>query len=98
MVRLGRRRAAWAFAALIAVAYAGVLALPLAGLSRASWGGLLGLPLAWVAARRLIRVTATAEPNDGAAELNPAQVATLLSFVLMAIGLGLGLTLSATLT
>jgi 1,4-dihydroxy-2-naphthoate octaprenyltransferase len=98
VVRLGRRRAAWAFAALIALAYAGVLALPLAGLSRASWGGLLGLPLALVAARRLIRVTAAAGPNDGAAELVPAQVATLVSFVLMAIGLGLGLTLSATLT
>lgn len=92
VVRLGRPRAARAFVALIAVAYAGVLALPLAGLPLASWGGLLGLPLALIAARRLVRFA------DLLAERVPAQAATLLSFVLMAVGIGAGLIVSAALT
>lgn len=89
VVKLGRRRAAYAFAALIAVAYAGVALLPLAGLPLAVWGGLAGLPTSIVAARRIVRFP------DSARELVPAQGLTLLSFLLMAVGAGAGLIASS---
>lgn len=89
VVRLGRPRAARAFAGLIAVAYAGVAALPLLGLPMTVWLGLLGLPHGLVAARRLLRHPETP------AELIPAQAWTLLSFVLMAVGMGAGFALAA---
>lgn len=84
VVRLGRRRAARGFAALVAIAYLGVALLPIAGLPRTVWLGVLGLPLGVRAARRLARFPETP------AEQVPAQAATLLSFVLMAVGLGAG--------
>lgn len=84
VVRLGRRRAARGFAGLEAVAFAAVALLPLAGLPWPVVGGLIGAPLAFRAARRLIRFPETP------AEQVPAQAATLGAFVLMAVGLGLG--------
>ncbi|MBK9030588.1 MAG: prenyltransferase [Myxococcales bacterium] len=84
VVRLGRPRAARAFAALIAGAYVAVALLPLVGLPWPVLGGLIGLPLAVRAARRLARFPETP------AEQIPAQAATLGSFVLMAVGLGAG--------
>lgn len=84
VVRLGRTRAAFWFAVLIAVAYALVLALPFAGLPWPAWLGLIGLPHAIAAALRLRRF-----PEEPAKTI-PAQAWTLLSFVLMAIGVGAG--------
>lgn len=84
VVRLGRRRAARAFAGLEALAFAAVLLLPLAGLPWPVVGGVIGAPLAVRAARRLARFPETP------AEQIPAQAATLGAFVLMAVGIGLG--------
>lgn len=89
VVRLGRRRAAVAYVALIAVTYAGVLALPLAGLPLAVWGGLAGLPTSILAARIIVRFP------DTPARLVPAQGLTLLSFLLLAAGAGAGLVVHA---
>ncbi len=91
VVRLGRPRAAWAFAVLCAVAFAAVAALPATGLPPAVWLGGLGLPHAVAAAGRVVRFP------DTPRELIPAQAWTLLAFVLMAVGLGAGLVLDATL-
>ncbi len=85
VVRLGRPRAARAFSLLVAVTYAGLLALPLVGLPLGIWGGFIGLPFAARAARRLMRFPETP------AELVPAQGLTLLSFVLLAVGAALGM-------
>ncbi len=87
VVRLGRPRAARAFALLVAVTYAGVAALPWAGLPLGVLGGFVGLPLALRATRQLLRFPETP------AELVPAQGATLLSFVLLAVGAAAGVVL-----
>lgn len=84
VVRLGRPRAARALAVLVALAFAGVALLPLAGLPATVWLGVIGLPHGIAAARRLRRYPETV------AEQIPAQAAALLSFVLMAAGLGIG--------
>ncbi len=88
VVRLGRHRAATAFCVLLAVAWIGLALLPLAGLPRTVWLGAIGAPHAVAAARRLVRVP------DVTREIVPAQAWTLLSFVLMAIGIGAGLVLA----
>jgi 1,4-dihydroxy-2-naphthoate octaprenyltransferase len=85
VVRLGRLRAARVFPVLIAAAYLGVALLPLAGLPVTVLAGLIGLPHGVAAARRLVRFP------DTPRELIPAQAWTLLSFVLMAVGIGAGL-------
>jgi 1,4-dihydroxy-2-naphthoate octaprenyltransferase len=84
VVRFGRERAARLFSLWVLIAFGAVAVLPLFGLPLACWLGLLGLPHGVAAARRLLR--AASSP----AELIPAQGWTLLSFVLMAIGLALG--------
>ncbi len=89
VVRLGRRRAAWWFAVLVAIAYVGVLLLPLAGLPLSVMMGMIGFPHAIAAARRLRHYPETPR------ELVPAQVWTLLSFVLMALGIGAGFVIAA---
>jgi 1,4-dihydroxy-2-naphthoate octaprenyltransferase len=89
VVRLGRVRAARAFTAIVVVAYAGVLLLPLAGLPKTVWLGLIGLPHGLAAARRLNRFPETTK------EIVPAQAWTLLSFVLMAAGIGAGFIIAA---
>ncbi|MCB9563985.1 MAG: prenyltransferase [Kofleriaceae bacterium] len=89
VVRLGARRAADGFAVLVGVAFAGLAALPLLGVSPGVLGGLIGLPLAIAAARRLRRDPETTR------EIVPAQAWTLLSFLLMAIGVAAGLGVAA---
>ena len=84
VVRLGRARAARGFAALVALAYLAVAALPLAGLPTTLLLGLIGLPLAIRAALRVRNAF------DAPAHLVPAQAWTLLSFLLMAVGLAAG--------
>lgn len=91
VVRLGRHRAAYGFAVLLAVTWAALAALPAVGLPWTVWLGALGLPHAVAAARRLVRFP------DTTRELIPAQAWTLLSFVLMAVGVGAGLVIDATL-
>jgi 1,4-dihydroxy-2-naphthoate octaprenyltransferase len=89
VVRLGRPAAARAFAGLVAVTYIGLWLLPLAGLPLTIWLGTLGLPLAIRAAVRLIRFPET--PS----EIVPAQGATLLAFLLLALGSALGLVMGS---
>lgn len=89
VVRLGRRRAARAFGGLVGLAFAFLLALPLAGLHPAVYGGLAGLPPAVAAALLLLR-----HPEE-TARIIPAQGWTLLAFLLLAGGASLGLGLAA---
>ncbi|MDH5493801.1 MAG: prenyltransferase [Myxococcales bacterium] len=84
VVRLGRARAARAFALLIAGTYVTLLALPLAGLPATLWLGVVGLPHGVRAARRLLRHAE--EPQ----KLIAAQAWTLASFVLLSVGMSLG--------
>jgi 1,4-dihydroxy-2-naphthoate octaprenyltransferase len=91
VVRLGRRRAARGFAVLQAVVYTTLAVLPAVGLPRTVWLGAIGLPPAVAAARRLIRFP------DTPREQIPAQGWTLLSFVLLAVGVGVGLLLDPSL-
>ena len=84
VVRLGPERAARAFGWLVAVAYALVVALPLAGVR---WGvllGLAGLPHGMAASIRLLR------SPENTRELIPAQGWTLLSFMLLSAGMAAG--------
>ena len=85
VVRLGRRRAAQAFAAIVATAFVVLGLLPLLGLPPGILAGLLGLPPAAVAARRLVRHHAVTR------QLVPAQALTLLSFMLLSLGAASGL-------
>lgn len=84
VVRLGKRRASRAFAALVAAAFALVVLLPVIGVDRGIWLGLVGLPHALLAAGRLVS-TPEATPR-----LIPAQGWTLLSFVLYSVGASIG--------
>lgn len=88
VVRLGKRRAALAFGAIVAVGYALVAILPLFGVDRGIWLGVAGLPHALLAAGRLIST-----PDD-TASLVPAQAWTLLSALLFALGAAIGILLT----
>lgn len=85
VVRLGRRAASRMFAVIVALAYLAVAALPLAGLPSTILLGLAGLPFGVAAALRL------AQDPQATPRIVPAQAWTLLSFLLMAAGAGLGL-------
>ncbi len=85
VVRLGRPRASAAFIAIVAVAFALLGLLPLAGVPAGVCGGFVAAPLAFRAARRL------REHPDVTATIIPAQEWTLLTFVLYAAGAGIGL-------
>jgi 1,4-dihydroxy-2-naphthoate octaprenyltransferase len=88
VVRLGRRRAGRALGALFALAYGALALLPLAGLPATVLLGAVGLSPAWYAARTAARAA------GAPAALVPAQVAALLSFVLLAAGMAAGLLLA----
>ena len=89
VVALGRERAAVAYVAILTTGY---LVLGLTAFERPGSGGLLwgmlGAPPALYSAWRVIQNT------TDTARLIPAQVACLASFVLMALGAGLGYLLS----
>jgi hypothetical protein len=74
-----------AFTALVAATFAGVLVLPLFGLPVAVLLGAAGAVPAVAAARRL------RSSPDVTPRLVPAQAWTLLAFLLLATGSGLGL-------
>jgi 1,4-dihydroxy-2-naphthoate octaprenyltransferase len=84
VVRLGRERALRAFGGIFVVAFLLLLALPLLGLPWTVLGGLVALPAAWRAAR-LARAARDSQ------DLVPAQAATLMTFLLYAAGVGVGL-------
>ncbi len=86
VVRLGKRRASRAFALLPLAAFGYQLALPfLAPVGYGVWLGFIGLPFAFAAAHRIWTRPART------ADIVPAQGWTLLSFVLLALGAGVGL-------
>jgi 1,4-dihydroxy-2-naphthoate octaprenyltransferase len=91
VVRLGRFAAARVYAIVLLGAYAALAVLPLFALPRAVWLGGIGLLPAIAAIRRVQRDPCTAS------WLVPAQGQTLLSFVLMALGVGAGFLLDAAL-
>ncbi len=89
VVRLGRAAAAQWFSFIVAIAYAAVALLPVLGLPVWLWLGWIGLPLGVLAAHRLSRYPETP------AEIIPAQAWTLASFVLMAVGMGVGFVIAS---
>lgn len=89
VVRLGRRTASRLFAVVVAAAYAWLWLLPPRGLPLTVWLGIAGLPFGVAAGRRLL-----ANP-EATRRIIPAQGWTLLSFVLFALGVGIGLAAGA---
>ena len=88
VVRLGRRRASVAFTWLVVAIYLGLAVLPTAGAPPTVLLGALGIAPGVMAARRLI-----AEP-ECTPRVVPAQALTLISFLLLAAGMGIGLLLA----
>ena len=86
VVRLGENSSEWLFTAMIFAAYILLLALPLAGISVMVRIGIIGLPFAIAAAIRLMQTKETAK-------LIAAQRWAMFSFVLAALGSGIGLLL-----
>ncbi len=87
VVRLGRQRASHAFAFIIAVAFGWLASLPFLKLPPTALFGFISLPLAVMATRKL-----WTNPEQTHA-IVPAQAQALLSFVLFALGTGIGLLL-----
>lgn len=85
VARMGRRRASRAFVALVALAFATLVVLPLAGWPAWIWLGLVAVVPATVAATRLLRA------YDSTSEIVPAQRATLIAFVVLALAMGLAI-------
>ena len=85
VVRLGRRRASRTFAFIIAIAFGLLVLLPMLEVRSTVWLGFIAALPAAAAARKLWR---NPEPTR---EIVPAQGLTLLSFLLFAIGTGIGL-------
>ena len=87
IVRLGRARAARGFILIVAVAAVWLAALPLVGVSMGVWLGALFIIPAAIAGGILLR------HGELTPRVVPAQAMTLLSFVLYALGSGIGLLL-----
>ena len=86
VVRLGHTMASRIFAVTLAAALLLLILLPLVStIPSAVWLGLAAVPSAWFAARRL-----STNPAD-TGRLVPAQAASLLTFVVYALGAGIGL-------
>jgi 1,4-dihydroxy-2-naphthoate polyprenyltransferase len=88
VARLGRPRAAWAFALILTAAFAIQFLLPAYALPRGVWLGLAGIPFGWAAARRAIR------SSDATGLIVQAQRWTLECFVVLALGTAAGLMLT----
>jgi len=84
VVRLNENNAEWLFIAMIFAAYFLLLALPYFRIADQVRIGLIGLPFGIMAAIRLMQTRETVR-------IIPAQKWTLISFVLAALGSGLGL-------
>jgi len=87
VVQLGRPLAGRVFAMIVATAFALLAALPFAGVPAGTWLGLIGLLPAVSASQALLQA-----PED-ITRVVPAQGATLLAFVLYALGASAGLLL-----
>jgi 1,4-dihydroxy-2-naphthoate polyprenyltransferase len=85
VVRMGPQRASWGFAFIMVTAGILLFELPVVGFPRSVWIAGIAIPPALLAARRLW------VDYDHAQRLIPAQVNTLLAFVLFAVGGGVGL-------
>ncbi len=88
VVTLGRPKAARVFAGITAVAAIGLAVLPVAGVPRGAWLGALFLVPMTFACRILLR-----DP-ESTRRVIPAQGLTLLSFIIYALGAGLGILLT----
>jgi 1,4-dihydroxy-2-naphthoate polyprenyltransferase len=88
VVRLGRKRASRGFVLLVSLAYAILAVLPIVGVPLLAWLGFVGIPHGVGAGWRLLR------HREITRDIVPAQAWTLLSFVLMALGAGVGLLLA----
>jgi 1,4-dihydroxy-2-naphthoate polyprenyltransferase len=87
VVTLGPRAASRVYAGLAVAAFGLIAILPAAGLPRAVWLGMAGLPFSAWAAARLMKAPETTRL------VIPAQTATLLAFLVTAVGLSVGLVL-----
>ena len=87
VVRLGRRQASLLFAWILVATFGVVMILPLFDHSYITWLGLIAAFPAYSAASRLRRFPETTS------QIVPAQAATLLCFLLFALGTGIGLLL-----
>jgi 1,4-dihydroxy-2-naphthoate octaprenyltransferase len=85
VVSLGARTASRVYFALALVAYTMIALLPAADFPRSIWLGLAGVPFSLWAAMRLVRSAETTRL------VIPAQVATLLAFLVTAVGMSVGL-------
>ena len=85
VVSLAPRVASVVYAALATVAYAMIATLPAFGLPRSIWMGLMGAPFSAWAAVRLAR------SPEITRLVVPAQAATLVAFVIAALGMSVGL-------
>lgn len=88
VVQLGPRAASRVYVGIVAAAYALLLLLPVAGLSRWVWLGLAGVPFSIWAARRLM-----SDPET-TARIIPAQACTLLAFLVYSLGVSIGVLVS----
>ncbi len=84
VTRLGRPRAARAYASLLATAFLILALLPLVGVPKGVWLGGLAVPHAFASARRLLT-----EP-ERTEHVIPAQSWCLVAFLLLALGTGAG--------
>jgi 1,4-dihydroxy-2-naphthoate octaprenyltransferase len=84
VVQLGEKRAGQLYMVMIVTAFVGILFLPQTGLPNTVWLGFIGLPFGAASARRVVATKETVS-------LIPAQHWMLMSFVLTAVGLGIGL-------
>ncbi len=87
VVRLGRKHASRLFAVVAASPFLVLLALPLFDLPFTLWLGLIAAAPAYSAIKRLHKDPETT------AQIIPAQASTLLTFVLFALGTGMGFVL-----
>lgn len=87
VVRLGRRRASRALPLIQGAAFLLLLLLPLFGLARGVWlGAVAAVPAAWVAAR-------TWRDPESCYRHAPVNAISLVAFVLLSLGAGVGLLL-----
>lgn len=87
VVRLGRHRASRVLPAILGTAFLLLAFLPLASLPRGVWlGGIALIPAAWVAVR-------TWQDPEQCYRYAPVQALSLVTFLLLSLGMGVGLLL-----
>ena len=84
VVRLGRKTASRVFAGIVAIPFVALLILPFLNFPLTLWLGLIAAAPAFSAVKRLL-----ANPED-TSQIIPAQASVLLTFLLFALGTGVG--------